>query len=84
VIGLGVWYLYRIALWLHPGIILSHAFRNRLKCHLLQSNRYGFRNHFKCHLLQSIILSLSLIAVNFICDDPNGQETGRGILCAEV
>ncbi len=66
--GLGDWYLYEIALWLHAGNILSHAFRNRLKCHLLQSNRYGFRNHLKCHLLQSIILSLSLIAVNVIDD----------------
>jgi hypothetical protein len=43
-----------------------HGFRNRLKCHLLQSNRHGFRNRLKCHLLQSIILSLSLIAVNVI------------------
>jgi hypothetical protein len=41
-------------------------FRNRLKCHLLQSNRHGFRNRLKCHLLQSITLSLSLIAVNVI------------------
>ncbi len=64
--GLGDWYLYEIALWLHAGIIRRNAFRNRLKCHLLQSNRYRFRNHLKCHLLQSIILSLSLIAVNFI------------------
>jgi hypothetical protein len=42
----------------------SHVFRNRLKCHLFQSNRYGIRNRLKCHLLQSIILSLSLITVN--------------------
>jgi hypothetical protein len=64
--GLGDWYLYEIALWLHAGIIYSHAFRNRLKCHLLQSNGYAFRNHLKCHLLEPIILSLSLIAENFI------------------
>jgi hypothetical protein len=30
------------------------------------SNRDGFRNRLKCHLLQSIILWLSLIAVNVI------------------
>jgi hypothetical protein len=64
--GLGDCYLYEIALWLHAGSLLRHAFRNRLKCHLLQSNRHGFRNRLKCHLLQSIILSLSLIAVNVI------------------
>jgi hypothetical protein len=64
--GLGGWYLYEIAPCLHAGSLLRHAFRNRLKCHLLQSNRYGFRNRLKCHLLQSIILSLSLIAVNVI------------------
>jgi hypothetical protein len=64
--GLADWYFYEIALWLHAEIIRRHAFRNRLKCNLFQSNRYGFRNHLKCHLLQSIILSLSLIAVNFI------------------
>ena len=50
--GLGDWYFYEIALWMHAGIIRRHAFRNRLKCHLLQSNRYGFRNHLKCHFLQ--------------------------------
>jgi hypothetical protein len=82
--GLGSFYLCEIPHWLHAGSLLRHGFRNQLKCHLLQSNRHGFRNRLKCHLLQSIILSLSLIAVNFICDDPNGQETGRGILCAEV
>ena len=48
--GLGGWYLYEIALWLHAGSLLRHAFRNRLKCHLLQSR----------------ILSLSLIAVKVI------------------
>jgi hypothetical protein len=71
--GLGDWYLYEIALWLHAGSLLRHGFRNRLKCHLFQLNRYGFRNRLKCHLLQSIILSkkkchlkVSLIAVNVI------------------
>ncbi len=48
------------------GNLLSPGFRNRFKCHLLHSNRDGFRNRFKCHLLKSIILWLSLIAVNFI------------------
>ena len=48
--GLGGCYLYEIALWLHAESLLRHGFRNRLKC----------------HLLQSIILSLSLIAVNVI------------------
>ena len=52
--GVGVWYLYEIALWMHEGNILRHVFRNRLKCHLLQSNRYGFRNRLKCHLIQSV------------------------------
>jgi hypothetical protein len=66
VIGLGDWYLYEIGLWMHAGNLLRHKFRNRLKCHLLPSNRYGFRNRLKCHLLQSIILSLSLIGVNVI------------------
>ncbi len=64
--GLGDWYLYEIALWMHAGSLLSPGFRNRLKCHLLQSNRDGFRNRLKCLLLQSIILWLSLIAVNVI------------------
>jgi hypothetical protein len=32
----------------------------------MQSNRHGFRDRLKCHLLQSIILSSSLIAVNVI------------------
>ncbi len=49
--GLGGWYLYEIALWMHAGSLLSPGFRNRLKCHLLQSNRDGFRNRLKCHLL---------------------------------
>jgi hypothetical protein len=62
--GLGGSYFYDIALWLHAGSLLRHGFRNRLKCHLLQSNRHGFRHRLKCHLLQSIILSL--IAVNNI------------------
>jgi hypothetical protein len=48
--GLGDWYLYEISLWMHAGILLRHRFKNRLKC----------------HLLQSILLSLSLIAVNVI------------------
>ncbi len=48
------------------GNLLSHGFRNRLKCHSLQSNSHGFRNRVKCHLLQSIILSFSLIPVNVI------------------
>ena len=39
--------MYEIALWLDAGILLRHGFRNRLKC----------------HLLQSMILSLSIIAV---------------------
>ena len=26
--GVGVWYLYEIALWLHAGNILRHTFRN--------------------------------------------------------
>ena len=56
--------LYEIALSLDSGILLRHGFRNRLKCHLLQSNRHGFRNRLKCHSLQSIILSLSLIIVS--------------------
>jgi hypothetical protein len=64
--GLVGWYLYEIALWMHAGGLLRHRFRNRLKCHVLQSNRHGFRNRLKCHVLQSIILSLSLIAVNVI------------------
>jgi hypothetical protein len=67
--GFGGWYLYEIALCLHAGNLLSHAFRNRLKCHLLQSNRHGFRNRLKCHLLQSIILSLSLLVVFHILDN---------------
>jgi hypothetical protein len=54
--GLGAWYLYEIALWMHAGNLLSPGFRNRFKCHLLHSNRDGFRNRLKCHLLQSIIL----------------------------
>ncbi len=41
--GLGGWYLYEIALWLHAGSLLRHAFRKRLKFHLLQSNRHGFK-----------------------------------------
>ena len=48
--GLGGSYLYEIALCLHVGSRLRH----------------GLRNQLKCHLLQSIILSLSLIAVNGI------------------
>ena len=48
--GLGDWYLYEIALCLYVGSLLRHGFRNRLKC----------------HLLQSIILSLSHVAVNGI------------------
>jgi hypothetical protein len=64
--GLGGWYLQEIALGLHAGNVLRHGLRNRLKCHLLQSNRHGFRSRLQCHLLQSIILSLSLIAVNVI------------------
>jgi hypothetical protein len=64
--GLGGWYFYEITLWMHPGRLLRHGYRNRLKCHLLQSNRHGFRNRLKCHLLKSIILSTItlLIAVN--------------------
>ncbi len=42
--------VHEIALWRHAGSLLRHGFRNRLKC----------------HLLQSIILSLSLIAVNVL------------------
>jgi hypothetical protein len=61
-----LWYLYEIALWMNAGSLLRYGFRNRLKCHLLQSNRDGFRDRLKCHLLQSIILWLSLIAVNVI------------------
>jgi ribosomal protein L34 len=61
--GLGGCYLFEIALWLHAASLLRHGFRNRLKCHLLQSNRHGFRNRLKCYLLQSMTLSLSLIAV---------------------
>ncbi len=64
--GMVDWYLYEIALWMHAGILLRYGFRNRLKCHLLQSNRHGFRNRLKCHLFQSITLSLSLIVVNVI------------------
>jgi hypothetical protein len=67
--GVGVWYLYEIDHWLHVGNVLrpvTVVFRNRLKCHLSPSNRHGLRNRLKCHLLQSIILSLSLIAVNVI------------------
>jgi hypothetical protein len=26
--GVGVWYLYEIVLWLHPGNILRYTFRN--------------------------------------------------------
>jgi hypothetical protein len=48
------------------GSVLRSAFGNELKCHLLPSNWHGLRNRLKCHLLQSIILSLSLIAVNVI------------------
>ena len=64
--GVGGFYLYEIALCLYVRNLLSHGFRNRLKCHLLQSKRHGFRNRLKCHLLQSIVLSLSLITVNDI------------------
>ncbi len=46
--------------------VLSHGFRNRLKCHLFQSNRYGFRKRLMCNLLQAIMLSLSLIVVNVV------------------
>jgi len=56
----------RIDPWFHVGSLLRHGLRNRLKCHLFQSNWYGFRNRLKCHLLQSIKLSLSLISVNVI------------------
>ena len=56
--GSGGWYLHEIALWLHAGSPLRQAFRNRLKCHSLQSNRHGFRNRLRCHSLQSIILSI--------------------------
>ncbi len=55
------------SMWLTMMIrrgLLRHWFRNRSKCHWLQSNRYVFRNRLKCHLLQSIILSLSLNTVN--------------------
>jgi hypothetical protein len=48
--GFGGCYLYEIALRLHVGSLLRHGFRNRLKC----------------HLIQSIILALSLVAVNDI------------------
>ena len=59
--GLGDWYFYEIALWMHAGIIRRHAFRNRLKCHLFQSNRYGFRNHlFVTYCSKFHRLSLSL------------------------
>jgi hypothetical protein len=34
VLQLGAWYLYEIDHWLHAGIVLRPAFRNRLKCHL--------------------------------------------------
>jgi hypothetical protein len=47
--------LYEIDHWLHAGNVLRPAFRNRLQCHLLPSNRHGLRNRLKCHLLQSII-----------------------------
>ena len=50
--------MYEIALWLDAGNLLRRGFRNRLKCHLLQSNRPGFS------LLKSI--KVSLIAVNNI------------------
>jgi hypothetical protein len=79
--GLGGWYLYEIALWLHAGNLFRHGFRNRLTCHLLQSNSHGFR--IKCHLLQSIILSLSLFPVGQVNDEGFGfggrlnAETGR-------
>ncbi len=33
-----------IALGLDVGSLLRYGFRNRLKCHLLQSNSHGFRN----------------------------------------
>ena len=66
VLQLGAWYLYEIDHWLYAGNVLRPVFRNRLQCHLLPSNRHGLRNRLKCHLLQSIILSLSLIAVNVI------------------
>ncbi len=64
--GLEGWYLYEITLWLDAGSLLRHGFRNRFKCHLLQSNRHELRNRLKCHLLQSIILSLSLMTVNVV------------------
>ncbi len=50
--GLEGWYLYEITLWLDAGSLLRHGFRNRFKCHLLQSNRHELRNRLKCHLLQ--------------------------------
>ena len=52
-------------LLLASGSLLRDGFRNRLKYHLLESNRHGFRYRLKCHLLQSIILSLSLIAIKW-------------------
>jgi hypothetical protein len=55
-----------VALLLYAGILLRYGVRNQLKCYLFQSNRHGFRNRLKCHLLQSILLSLSLFAVNDI------------------
>ncbi len=46
------------------GKYFRHAFRNSM----IEGKyfRNAFRNRLKCHWLQSIILSLSLIAVNFI------------------
>ena len=73
--GFGDWYLYEIPLWLHSGSLLRYWFRNRLKWHLLQSNRHAFWNRLKSLItVDNIIvvtynskchrLSLSLIVVN--------------------
>ena len=50
----------------HHMCIRPSKVRNRLQCHLVTSNRHGLKNRLKYHLFQSIILSLSLIAVNVI------------------
>jgi hypothetical protein len=50
------------------GSQLRYGFRNRLKCHLLQSNRHGFRN----------VLSSKWTGVSLKGYRQNGHETGPG------